>query len=84
MGVQADPEGYVRSTDVESTPDADTPRPCGVALLLCLLSRGEGTVASTLIQIASSLQVRPDPSKEPCSAAPSQAPVEGLCLDAGS
>ena len=59
--MQADPEGYVRSTDVESTPDADTPRPCGVALLLCLLSRGEGTVASTLIQIASSLQVTPTP-----------------------
>lgn len=53
---QADPEQYVRAGDVEATPDADTPRPCGVALLLCMLSRREQTVAAALIQLASRLQ----------------------------
>ena len=54
---QADPEGYVLSTDVESSPDADTPRPCGLALLLCMLERGPDTVARALIALAAQLQV---------------------------
>jgi hypothetical protein len=31
--------------DVESGPDADTPRPIGVGLLLCMLERGGEPVA---------------------------------------
>ena len=54
---QDDPEGYVLSTDVESSPDADTPRPCGLALLLCMLERGPDTVAHALIALAAQLQV---------------------------
>ena len=34
--LQVNPEGYVRAMDMESSPDANTPRPCGVALLLCM------------------------------------------------
>jgi hypothetical protein len=53
----ADPEGYVRATDVESSPDADTPRPCGLALLLCMLERAPGAVAAALVALAGRLQV---------------------------
>jgi hypothetical protein len=44
--------------DVESGPDADTPRPVGVGLLLCMLERGGESVAQALIQLATELQVR--------------------------
>jgi hypothetical protein len=47
----------VRSTDVELSPDADTPRPCGLALLLCMLERGPQAVAAELVGLASKLQV---------------------------
>lgn len=42
----------------ESGPDADTPRPIGVGLLLCLLERGEEEAAQALIDLATQLQVR--------------------------
>lgn len=54
---QADPEGFVRSADVESSPDADTPRPCGLALLICMLERNPDTVAAALVGLAAKLQV---------------------------
>ena len=47
-----------RSMDVESGPDADTPRPVGVGLLLCMLERGGESVAQALLQLATELQVR--------------------------
>lgn len=46
-----------RSVDVESGPDADTPRPVGVGMLLCMLERGGGGVAQALIEMAARLQV---------------------------
>ena len=58
---QDDPEGFVRSADVESSPDADTPRACGVALLLCLLERGGKTVSNAMLSLASRLQVWSSP-----------------------
>ena len=54
-----DPEGYARQVDVETSPDADTPRPCGVALLECMLERAEKPVAEALVALASSLQSQP-------------------------
>lgn len=56
--MQNDPEDYVRSADVESSPDADTPRPCGIKLLLAMLERGEDNIASPLLQITVTLMVR--------------------------
>ena len=47
----------MRSTDVESSPDADTPRPCGLALLICMLERGSDTITAALIALATKLQV---------------------------
>ncbi|BDA43024.1 Importin-11 [Coccomyxa sp. Obi] len=55
---QDNPEGYVRSTDVESSPDADTPRPCGLALLICMLERGPDTITAALIALATKLQAQ--------------------------
>lgn len=43
--------------DVESGPDADTPRPVGVGLLLCMLERGGESVAQALLGLAGRLQV---------------------------
>lgn len=45
------------SMDVESGPDADTPRPVGVGLLLCMLERGGESVAQALLGLAGRLQV---------------------------
>jgi len=55
----ADPEGFARQADVETSPEAETPRPCGVALLQCALERNEEAVATTLVGLASSLQSQP-------------------------
>lgn len=52
----ADPEGYLRSADVESSPDADAPRAIGVSLLMCMLERGGEDVARALIGLAARLQ----------------------------
>jgi hypothetical protein len=56
---QADPEDYVRSGDAEAAPDADAPRPCGLALLRTLLACGGEPVAQELVQLAARLQVPP-------------------------
>ena len=44
--------------DVESGPEADTPRPIGVGLLLCMLERGGDDVVTALLQLAQRMQVR--------------------------
>lgn len=56
---QNDPEDYVRSSDVEASPDADTPKPCGIKLILSMLDRGGTPVASCLLAITSEIQVIP-------------------------
>ena len=48
---------FSRSMDVESGPDADTPRPIGVGLLLCMLERGGDDVVIALLQLAQKNQV---------------------------
>lgn len=55
---EADPESFARQVDLETSPDADTPRPCGVALLECMLERAEGPVSGALVALASSLQAQ--------------------------
>ena len=55
--LQENPEGHVRSMDVETGPDADTPRPCGLALLLCMIERSRTTAETALVGYASRLQV---------------------------
>jgi len=54
---QSDPEGYIRSLELETAPDADTPRPVGVGLLLCMLERGGEGPGRALIDLAARLQV---------------------------
>lgn len=54
---QSDPEGYIRSLELEAAPDADTPRPVGVGLLLCMLERGGEGPGRALIDLAARLQV---------------------------
>lgn len=56
--LQSDPEGFVRSLDADTGPDADTPRACGVALLLCMLRKGAGHVAEAMLSYVSHLLVR--------------------------
>lgn len=56
----SDPEGYVRSLELESAPDADTPRPVGVGLLLCMLERGGEGPGRALIDLAARLQAQGD------------------------
>ena len=55
--MQADPEGFIRSLDADTGPDADNPRACGVALLLCMLRKGAGHVAEAMLAYVSHLQV---------------------------
>lgn len=54
-----DPEGFARQIDAETSPDADSPRPCGIALLECMLERSENTVSESLISLASTMQNQP-------------------------
>ncbi len=53
---EADPEDLARGVDAETSPDADTPRPCGVALLECMLERAEEATAGALVALAAELQ----------------------------
>lgn len=55
--MQVDPEGFIRSLDADTGPDADNPRACGVALLLCMLRKGAGHVAEAMLAYVSHLQV---------------------------
>lgn len=57
---QSDPEGYIRSLELEAAPDADTPRPVGVGLLLCMLERGGEGPGRALIDLAARLQSQGD------------------------
>jgi hypothetical protein len=53
---EADPESLARRVDAETSPDADTPRPCGVALMECMLERAEEATADALVALAAELQ----------------------------
>ncbi|KAL0029584.1 hypothetical protein WJX79_006026 [Trebouxia sp. C0005] len=53
---QADPEGFIRSLDADTGPDADNPRACGVALLLCMLRKGSSHVAEAMLSYVTHLQ----------------------------
>ena len=55
--IQSDPEGFIRSLDADTGPDADNPRACGVALLLCMLRKGAGHVAEAMLSYVQHLQV---------------------------
>ncbi len=55
--MQADPEGFIRSLDADTGPDADNPRACGVALLLCMLRKGSSHVAEAMLSYVTHLQV---------------------------
>lgn len=53
---ETDPESFARNVDVETSPDADTPRPCGVALLECMMERNDEPVAAALLAMAAEHQ----------------------------
>jgi hypothetical protein len=55
----SDPEGFARQVDLETSLDADTPRPCGIALMEALLERNEPVVSEALLNLARSLQTQP-------------------------
>ena len=55
----------MRGIDVELSPDADSPRPCGLALLLCMLERGDKEVGMALLGLAQQLQVNSSTSHVP-------------------
>lgn len=55
----SDPEGFARQVDLETSLDADTPRPCGIALMEALLERNEPVVSEALLNLARSLQAQP-------------------------
>jgi hypothetical protein len=70
--VQADPEGFIRSLDADTGPDADNPRACGVALLLCMLRKGSSHVAEAMLSYVTHLQV--------CTRRPALCSALCLCL----
>lgn len=49
---ELDPEDFARELDAETSPDADSPRPCGVALLQCMLERSESHVQKAIVDLA--------------------------------
>lgn len=53
---ELDPESFARQVDLETSPEAETPRPCGVALLECMLQRASETVADAIVHLAAKLQ----------------------------
>lgn len=55
-----DPEDFAREIDVECSPDADTPRPCGIALLDCMLEHAEEPVQTAILELARSVIENPN------------------------
>ena len=49
---EGDPEGFAREVDLETSPDADTPRPCGIGLLECMLEYSPDNVKQTIMSLA--------------------------------
>ncbi len=54
-----DPESFARQVDLETSAEAQTPRPCGVALLECALERNEESVGVALVELAAKFQAGP-------------------------
>jgi hypothetical protein len=52
---EADPEGFAREVDIETSPDADTPRPCGIGLLECMLEYSHDQVQQSIMSLAHSV-----------------------------
>jgi hypothetical protein len=49
---ESDPEGFAREVDLETSPDADTPRPCGVGLLECMLEYSPDNSKRAIMEVA--------------------------------
>lgn len=58
--------------EVESGPDADSPRPIGVGLLLCMLERGGEAVVQVRLLILFVCYIMNDATLSPCQHAQQQ------------
>jgi len=56
---EADPEGFAREVDLETSPDADTPRPCGIGLIECMLEHSPDHVRRSIISLAARVALNP-------------------------
>ena len=44
---------------MDTGPDADTPRSCGIALILVMMERGGGSVTQVVLELTQKLLVNP-------------------------
>ena len=56
---EADPEGFAREVDLETSPDADTPRPCGIGLIECMLEHSPDHVRRSIMSLAERVALNP-------------------------
>lgn len=56
---EGDPEGFAREVDIETSPEADTPRPSGIVLLECMLEYSPDNVRKTIMSYAQSIASNP-------------------------
>lgn len=56
---EQDPEGFAREVDMETSPDADTPRPSGIVLLECMLEYSPDNVRKSIMSFAQSIASNP-------------------------
>jgi len=52
---EMNPEEFAREVDVETSPDADTPRACGIGLLECMFDHSGEPTRNALLSLAASI-----------------------------
>ena len=77
---ETDPEGFAREVDLETSPDADTPRPCGIGLVECMLEHSPDNVRRSIMSLAQRVAQNPATSDEAVMAREAVYRIIGECF----
>ena len=77
---EADPEGFAREVDLETSPDADTPRPCGIGLLECMLEYSPDHVRKSIVSLAQRVAQNPSTADDAVMAREAVYRIVGECF----
>ncbi len=77
---EADPEGFAREVDLETSPDADTPRPCGIGLIECMLEHSPDNVRRSVMSLAQRVAQNPSTTDDAVMAREAVYRIIGECF----
>ena len=77
---EGDPEGFAREVDLETSPDADTPRPCGIGLLECMIEYSPDHVKQSILSLVQLVAQNPSTSDDAIIAREAVYRIVGECF----